>query len=76
MFVETQDYIEGSTSELVARKVQVNGELLDNVGVSVLSRFGVIQNVGKADKVQGKKGKIGYVYRIPKHLVKFENHNV
>ena len=33
MFVETQEYIQGSTSELVARKVQVNGELLDNVVV-------------------------------------------
>lgn len=64
------DYIEGSSSEIVKAGTFINGQQVDVVGLSVLAKYGMIQIVGKQEKVEGRKGKPGNIYRIPVEMIK------
>lgn len=66
----TIDYIVGTASDLVYQGVHINGQKVDTVGISVLAKYGIIETVGKAEKVQGKRGKVGNIYKIPVSIVK------
>lgn len=66
----TIDYIVGTASDLVHKGVHINGQKVDTVGISVLAKYGIIETVGKAEKVQGKRGKVGNIYKIPVSIVK------
>ena len=57
-------YIEGTASELTARGVIINGQPVDPVSLGQLAKHGIIQTIGKAEKVPGKRGKVGNVYRV------------
>lgn len=60
----TSQFIEGTASELISRGVIINGAKVDAVGFSVLAKYGMVQIVGKAPKVEGKRGKQGSIYRV------------
>lgn len=60
----TSQFIEGTASELISRGVIINGAKADAVGFSVLAKYGMVQIVGKAPKVEGKRGKQGSIYRV------------
>lgn len=66
----TLEYIEGSASEIVSAGTFVNGQKIDAVGISVLAKYGIIQVVGKAEKVEKKRGKVGNIFRIPNEIIK------
>ena len=57
-------FIEGTATELVNRGIIINGATVDAVGFSVLAKYGIVQTVGKAPKVEGKRGKQGNIYRV------------
>lgn len=59
-----QKYVSGSAAFLVSKGVMINGNLLDANGISALSRLGIAQIVGQADKPNGKRGRAGNVFRI------------
>ncbi len=65
------DFYEGTSTEFVNAGVQVNGQKIDAVGVSVLAKYGIIEVVGKAEKIEGKRGKVGNIFRIKKSFVSF-----
>lgn len=64
------EYIQGSASEIVQAGTYINGQQVDAVAISVLAKYGIIETIGKAEKVQGKRGKVGNIYRIPSSLTK------
>lgn len=59
-----QKYIDGTASELINRGIIINGATVDAVGFSVLAKYGIVQTMGKAPKVEGKRGKQGNIYRV------------
>lgn len=59
-----QKFIEGTASELVNRGIIINGAQVDAVGFSVLAKYGIVQTIGKAPKIEGKRGKQGNIYRV------------
>lgn len=65
-FMSNNPTIEGTASELVSVGLVLNGQKVDAVGVSVLAKYGIIETVGKAPKIEGKRGKVGNVYRVKK----------
>jgi len=54
----------GTARELTDAKVKVNGSVLDPVGLSILSRYGVVQVKGQADKGQGVRGRNPTIYEL------------
>ena len=56
--------IKGTATELVQRGITINGAKVDAVGFSVLAKYGIVQTIGKAPKVEGKRGKQGNIYRV------------
>ena len=67
---QTLEFIEGTASEIIASGAFINGQKVDAIAISVLAKYGIIQNVGPAEKVQGKRGKVGSIYRIPSSILK------
>lgn len=57
-------FIEGTATQLVSRGIIINGAKVDAVGFSVLAKYGIVQTMGKAPKVDGKRGKQGNIYRV------------
>lgn len=57
-------FIDGTATELVNRGIIINGVRVDAVGFSVLAKYGIVQTIGKAPKVEGKRGKQGNIYRV------------
>lgn len=70
MLVRTQSYVEGSATDLVSAGISIGGNKVDAVGISVMAKYGIIQVVGKCEKIEGKRGKVGNVFRIPAELIK------
>ena len=66
----TIEYVEGTASEIINAGAYINGQKVDAVGISVLAKYGIIETVGKAEKVQGKRGKVGNIYKIPTSMLK------
>lgn len=59
-----KNFVTGSASNLIEQGVMINGNVLDANGISALSRLGIAQIVGQADKPEGKRGRAGNVFRI------------
>ena len=57
-------FVEGTATELIQRGIILNGTKVDAVGFSVLAKYGIVQIVGKAPKIKGKRGKQGSVYKV------------
>ena len=57
-------FIEGTATELINRGIIINGAKVDAVGFSVLAKYGIVQIVGKAPKIEGKWGKQGTIYKV------------
>lgn len=57
-------FIDGTAAELVNRGIIINGATVDAVGFSVLAKYGIVQTIGKAPKIDGKRGKQGNIYRV------------
>ena len=57
-------FVEGTSTELVQRGIIINGVKVDAVGFSVLAKYGIVQIVGKAPKIEGKRGKQGSIYKV------------
>ena len=60
----TSKCIHGTAAELVQRGIIINGAKVDAVGFSVLAKYGIVQIVGKAPEIEGKRGKQGAVYKV------------
>lgn len=57
-------FIEGTAAELVNRGIIVNGVKANAVDFSIMAKLGFVQTIGKAPKVEGKRGKQGSIYRV------------
>lgn len=57
-------FIEGTATELIAQGIILNDAKVDAVGFSVLAKYGIVQIVGKAPKIEGKRGKQGSIYKV------------
>lgn len=57
-------FVEGTATELIQRGIILNGTKVDAVGFSVLAKYGIVQIVGKAPKIEGKRGKQGSIYKV------------
>jgi hypothetical protein len=68
----TTGSIRGTGSELASQGIKIGGVQVDAVGYSVLAKYGIIKVVGKAEKQQGKKGRVGSIYEIPAELTFFK----
>lgn len=66
------DSVEATASEFIAAGLRVNGIPIDQVGFSVLSKYGVISVAGKKDKVNGLRGKPGSIYRVPSGVASWQ----
>lgn len=72
MIDSTSDSFIGTASDFISRNATFNGARLEPVSFSILSRHGVIAVVGTEQKVQGKRGKPGSIFKISKSFVKLE----
>ena len=57
-------FIEGTATALIEQGIMLNGAKVDAVGFSVLAKYGIVQIVGKAPKIEGKRGKQGSIYKV------------
>ena len=57
-------FIEGTATALIKQGIILNGVKVDAVGFSVLAKYGIVQIVGKAPKIEGKRGKQGSIYKV------------
>ena len=57
-------FVEGTATELIKQGIILNGVKVDAVGFSVLAKYGIVQIVGKAPKIEGKRGKQGSIYKV------------
>lgn len=57
-------FIEGTASELINRGLIVNGVKVNAVDFSIMAKLGIVQTIGKAPKIDGKRGKQGNIYRV------------
>lgn len=64
---ETNEFYIGSAAELIEKQIKINSQLLDSVAFSVLSKYGFIEKVGKAEST-GKRGRTGSLFKIKKLL--------
>lgn len=55
---------QGSARELIGKGVKVNGRAVDQVSLSVMVRYGIAKEVGTCEKVQGKRGPVGKIYKL------------
>lgn len=55
---------EGTVSELVAKGVTINGQAVDQVMLSVLGRLKIAKEIGSAEKVAGKRGKVAKIFKL------------
>lgn len=59
----------GTAKDFISKGVKINGQIVDQVGLCILSRYGAVKVVGKGDKpARGKtpaifkaQGKSGFV---------------
>lgn len=63
------NFIQGTAAELVSKGISINGKELDAVAISIMAKYGIIKVIGKEEKVQGKRGKVGNIFAIPVELV-------
>jgi len=59
-----QKFIDGTAAELINRGIIINGVKATAVDFSILAKLGIVQTIGKAPKIQGKRGKQGAIYRV------------
>lgn len=68
-FVQTSDYIEGTTADIIGReaesRLQINGNPVKQPDLSTLARLGIAMEVGVAERPVGKRGPAPTIYRIP-----------
>ena len=57
-------FIDGTTAELINRGIVINGVKATAVDFSILAKLGIVQTIGKAPKIEGKRGKQGNIYRV------------
>lgn len=55
---------EGTVQQLVAKGVKVNGRMVDQVALSVMARYGIAKEIGSAEKVAGKRGKVAKIFKL------------
>lgn len=48
----------GTASELMTQQLQINGVLLDNVGLCILARYGMIQRTGYQPRKTLENGRV------------------
>ena len=53
--------IQGTAAELVEKKLKINGVEVDAISMGVLAKLGLVQTVGDAAKVPGKRGRVGKI---------------
>lgn len=53
--------IRGTAAELVQKKLKINGVEVDAISMGVLAKLGLVQTVGDAAKVPGKRGRVGKI---------------
>lgn len=58
------DTIRGTIAEL-ANKVTVNGNLVDQPGLSVLTRLGIGKQVGVTEKPDNQRGRAAAIWEFP-----------
>ncbi len=56
--------IQGTTKELLAKGVKINGQPVDAVGMCILARYGAVKVVGKEVKTEKARGKPGTIYAL------------
>lgn len=59
-----QKYIDGTAAELINRGIVINGVKATAVDFSIMAKLGIVQTIGKAPKIEGKRGKQGNIYRV------------
>ena len=62
--MQTYHAFQGSVKELISQGVKVNGVLVDTVSLSVLSRFGIADEVGVKEKAPGTRGRAGKIFKL------------
>lgn len=58
------EFIQGTASEFIEEGWHYNGQKLDAVAFSILSKYDIISVIGKTQKVEGKRGKPGNIFSI------------
>lgn len=51
-------YYVGTASELMSKQLQINGILLDNVGLCILARYGMIKHTGYQPRKTLENGRV------------------
>lgn len=68
-FVQTSDYIEGTTADLIGRgkesRLRINGKAVKQPDLSTLARLGIASEVGTAERPEGKRGPAPAILRLP-----------
>ena len=68
---EENGFYVGTAAEFVASNAKINDQFCDQVGFSVLAKYGIIKVVGEAEKVEGKRGRPGKIFSVDSKIVKF-----
>lgn len=68
-FTQTADYIEGTVADMIGRgkesRLRIGGKLVKQPDLSTLARLGIAQEVGQAERPEGKRGPAATIYRLP-----------
>lgn len=54
----------GTVQEAISAGVHVNNTPIDGVSMSILKNFGMVEEVGQAEKPEGRRGRSAKIYKI------------
>lgn len=54
----------GTVQQAISAGVAVNNTKVDGVSMSILKNFGMVEEVGQADKPEGRRGRSAKIYKI------------